>query len=423
MTNNPKNLAMMPAKSVGVSMHGVVPQSLADLESVSEKIARSGLAPKGMQTKEQVMVAIMQGMELGLKPMQALNSIDVIQGRPCLRGKTVLSLIRNSGVCTEGPLVGNNGAGDKMTGWFRARRGNDEIYVEYSMDDAKRANLLGKDVWKLYPKEMLIWKAVARAGNRYFSDITMGMSVSEDVTVYGAKTATVATAREIGNEIVHDPLLEGAEVANEKKENVVQSTTEVASGQVDSENAADIREGAEEEIQTFDPGDNQPAGGDPVRTDSDNGGSKPDEQVRPLEGQDVEVSRNPISDKQLKRLFAIAKEAGGKNETIKGIIAKYGYSSSKEIQRRHYDAICKAVEELKGQTTKEDVAKGDAFDRKGGVQWCLKLAGIIKEKTGSEESPLSILLARAGANTVDDISDLMMVGLIDKLEKEVEALG
>ena len=50
-----------------------------------------------------------------------------------------------------------------------------------------------------------------------------------------------------------------------------------------------------------------------------------------------------ITEKQAKRLFAIAK---GKNDIIKQVIAKYGYEHSRDIDKKDYQAICDEVEAL-----------------------------------------------------------------------------
>lgn len=61
-----------------------------------------------------------------------------------------------------------------------------------------------------------------------------------------------------------------------------------------------------------------------------------------------------ITEKQAKRLFAIAK---GKNDIVKQVIAKYGYEHSRDIDKKDYQAICDEVEALvKGEEqTLEDM--------------------------------------------------------------------
>ena len=47
-----------------------------------------------------------------------------------------------------------------------------------------------------------------------------------------------------------------------------------------------------------------------------------------------------ITAKQVKRLFAIAGDAGKTVEEAKQTLAKYGYTSSKDVLQRDYDMLC-----------------------------------------------------------------------------------
>jgi hypothetical protein len=62
-----------------------------------------------------------------------------------------------------------------------------------------------------------------------------------------------------------------------------------------------------------------------------------------------EESKQVISEAQGKRLWAIAKGKGVDEAELKKIVARdpWKYGSSKDIQRAHYDAIVKAVEDWK----------------------------------------------------------------------------
>jgi len=52
---------------------------------------------------------------------------------------------------------------------------------------------------------------------------------------------------------------------------------------------------------------------------------------------------NPITDKQAKRLFAIAQ---GNADLLKQVISKYGYAHTKDINKADYEAICNEVEAI-----------------------------------------------------------------------------
>lgn len=61
-----------------------------------------------------------------------------------------------------------------------------------------------------------------------------------------------------------------------------------------------------------------------------------------------------ISDKQRKRLWAITQELGVPEDTLKLIIAKYGYDSTKDIHHKNYDAICQEVEKYRTKEVEID---------------------------------------------------------------------
>jgi len=63
----------------------------------AKAVAASGLAPKDMQKPETLLVAIEMGLEVGLTPMQAIQNIAVINGRPGLWGDAIPGLVRSSG--------------------------------------------------------------------------------------------------------------------------------------------------------------------------------------------------------------------------------------------------------------------------------------------------------------------------------------
>jgi hypothetical protein len=51
-----------------------------------------------------------------------------------------------------------------------------------------------------------------------------------------------------------------------------------------------------------------------------------------------------ISDGQRKRMYAIAKNANYTDEQFKQVILACGYSSSTDVLKKHYQAICESIE-------------------------------------------------------------------------------
>lgn len=82
----------------------IIPQSIEDVFRVAKGVVQSGLAPDALvkgkdadQAAMAVAVAIMSGAELGLKPMVALRSFTVINGKPALYGDGLINVVRQSG--------------------------------------------------------------------------------------------------------------------------------------------------------------------------------------------------------------------------------------------------------------------------------------------------------------------------------------
>lgn len=193
---------------VAMADRGIALRTMDDLGRWCMTVAKSGLAPRGLDTPEKVAVAVQTGMEAGLTPMAALRSVVVINGLPSWKGEAALALIRNAGICTIPPTVGVRGDGDKREGFVTFQRAGsaDPVEVTFSVADAKRAKLWGKQgPWTDYSEDMLMWRAVGRASKRYFGDVLMGLAIAEEVQDYPATAHGEARAETPPAE--PDPLL------------------------------------------------------------------------------------------------------------------------------------------------------------------------------------------------------------------------
>lgn len=170
------------ALATGGAVRSVVPQTLEDVYRLSALIIKSGLAPKDFKTSEACTVAILHGMEIGLKPMQALQRIAVINGRPTLWGDAMLGLVEASDLL-EDIEESFEGSGDD----FRAvcivkRRGRPtKIIGTFSIADSKRAGLFNKTgPHTQYRDRMLQMRARSFALRDAFPDVLGGMYSAEE---------------------------------------------------------------------------------------------------------------------------------------------------------------------------------------------------------------------------------------------------
>jgi len=176
------NEARAPMTSGGQVM-AIVPQSYDDVWRIASAICKAGMAPKGLDTVEKASIAIMQGMEVGMKPLQALQRIAVVNGRPTIWGDGAIGLVRGSGLC-DYVKERIEGKGDDRVAICEAkRRGeSDPIIRSFSVNDAKKAGLWNKGgPWTQYPERMLQMRARAFALRDLFADVLGGMYLPEEI--------------------------------------------------------------------------------------------------------------------------------------------------------------------------------------------------------------------------------------------------
>lgn len=167
-------LAIKPAQAFDLS-----PQTFDQALTFAQYLADSDMVPKDFKGKPgNCLIAMQWGNELGMKAIQAIQNIAVINGRPALWGDAVIALVRSSPLCE---YVQEEDDGHKATCKVK-RRGEPEQVRTFSMDDAKQAGLLGKQgPWMQYPKRMRQMRARAFALRDVFPDVLRGMPVAEEV--------------------------------------------------------------------------------------------------------------------------------------------------------------------------------------------------------------------------------------------------
>lgn len=155
------------------------PQTFDQALTFSKYLADSDLVPKDFKGKPaNCLIAMQWGAEIGLKPLQALQNLAIINGRPALWGDAVIALVRGSPLCE---YVVETDDGHTATCKVK-RRGEPEQVRTFSMDDAKRANLTGKQgPWTQYAPRMRQMRARAFALRDVFPDVLRGLPVAEEV--------------------------------------------------------------------------------------------------------------------------------------------------------------------------------------------------------------------------------------------------
>jgi hypothetical protein len=170
-----------------VQPRGLALDTFEDAFRFSKLVATSDFAPKDFRGKpESCLLAIQHGAELGLSPMQSLQSIAVVNGRPSVYGDTALAVCKGSPVC-EWVRETIEGEGEHMVAVCQAKRRGDAQPVEsrFGVAEAKKAGLWGKQgPWTQYPRRMLQMRARGFALRDAFPDVLCGLVTAEEAADY-----------------------------------------------------------------------------------------------------------------------------------------------------------------------------------------------------------------------------------------------
>lgn len=172
-------------KWLGEQTFSLTPRTLDEAMKYADMIAKSSIVPPQFKDKPgDVLVAIQMGMELGVKPLQALQGIAIINGKPTVYGDLALAVVQASPVYAWHKEYESE---DGKTSVFEAKRRDSPhtIKATFSDDDAKRAGLTGKSgPWSNYYKRMRQMRARGFGLRDGFADALKGMAIREEVEDY-----------------------------------------------------------------------------------------------------------------------------------------------------------------------------------------------------------------------------------------------
>ena len=188
--NEPK-VAAVPAASPaskpplvsGGRVAAIVPADFESAYRLATVVVRSGMSPKSLDTIEKATVAILHGLELGLTPMAALQSIAVVNGMPTVYGDGLLALVRGSGLLEDiQETCESDDQGPTIAVCKVKRAGQQSWTVQtFTRPQAMRAGLWKKaGPWTQYPSRMMQMRARSWALRDAFADVLRGISSAEE---------------------------------------------------------------------------------------------------------------------------------------------------------------------------------------------------------------------------------------------------
>ena len=190
-------------------------------------LVESQFLPKAIDTWQKATAVIMYGKELGIGPMEACQSIDVIQGKPTQKPQSMKAMVHKK---LPGAIFRPVRSNDTEAVYEAARPGDEPKEFSFTWKDAEKLGLTVKDNWKKQPKVMLSWRCIGHVCRTVFPDCLSGISY---------------TPEEMGAEVDDDHNVINVQATSEK---YASPTTLVESNPVDEKKLlglSDFNEAAE----------------------------------------------------------------------------------------------------------------------------------------------------------------------------------
>jgi hypothetical protein len=181
------------------NQRGFAPTTLTEAIQFSEMLASSSMVPRAYQGKpNDVLVCLQWGYEMGMAPMQALQNIAVINGKPSMYGDSLMALVQASPMCENiEEYFENEGTPNPVAVCVAKRKGRTPVVFKFSVEEAKRALLWGKaGPWTAYPKRMMQMRARGFALRDAFADVLTGLITAEEAHDYPAEQKSAPAPRQ-----------------------------------------------------------------------------------------------------------------------------------------------------------------------------------------------------------------------------------
>lgn len=147
---------------------------------LAERMVGTSFCPAQFKGKPiEAAAAVLAGAEVGLSPLAALRSFDIIQGVAAPRALTLRAIAQAMG-CQFQTVEE-----DDRRVVMRARRpGGEWETVTWTIGRAQQLGLTGKDNWKKQPQAMLVARATAELARRVAADRILGLGYAAEEQEY-----------------------------------------------------------------------------------------------------------------------------------------------------------------------------------------------------------------------------------------------
>lgn len=189
-------------------MNALVPYE--QVQSMATAMAKSGLF--GMKTPDQALALMLVAQAEGQHPATIAQDYDIIQGRAARKTHSVMARFQAAG----GKVEWHELTDTKADATFSHAQGG-SLRMTWTMEQAKRIGLTGKDNWKNYPRAMLRARCIAEGVRAVYPAAIGGLLVAEEASdMPPPPPARQMGAVEVVPQAIPDALMEAAQDAADK---------------------------------------------------------------------------------------------------------------------------------------------------------------------------------------------------------------
>lgn len=174
-----------------------------DVQSMAAAMAKSGLF--GMKTADQALALMLVAQAEGQHPATIAQDYDIIQGRAARKTHSVLARFQAAG----GSVQWHELTDTKAEATFSHPQGG-SLRMAWTFEQARKANLTGKDNWKNYPRAMLRARCIAEGVRAVYPGAIGGLLVAEEAQDMPRAPAKAMGAAEVVEAEIPPDLMEAA---------------------------------------------------------------------------------------------------------------------------------------------------------------------------------------------------------------------
>ena len=177
-----------------------------EIGTIAKVLAESSIIPTDFQKNiPNVLIALEMAIRMKTSPMQVMQNLYVVNGRPAWSSQYIIAVINASGKYKHELKFELTGAGESLScyAWTTSKDGEKLCGPTITMEMANAEGWTTKNgsKWKTMPEVMIRYRAASFFGRLYCSDLIMGIYAEEEAATMPMFDSVEHAALEVQAEI------------------------------------------------------------------------------------------------------------------------------------------------------------------------------------------------------------------------------